>query len=229
MHRALETAMIAIGASTSTSQVGQFLEVHLQERARARRKSIDNALAAAAQREKNGGLAAPDRTSQRSLVTDTPSSLSLDPPSQTSTATLGSAAVEWPQSGSLPPGGLRRPWLVALGMGSLVGALVIIAAVAMRLVAHKSAAASAPPSEPITLPTAADPAAAAQASPPAVASPAAGAAMAAPTATLDLTLPQAQGRARPPGRPAAAPPPAPAPKPAPAPSAAPPKKRDYGF
>src|SRR5512140_1321091 len=51
MQRALEAAMLNIGAATTAAQVGAFLEGHLKERAQARHRSVETALAAAAKRD----------------------------------------------------------------------------------------------------------------------------------------------------------------------------------
>ncbi len=232
MQRALEVAMQAIGATTSQAQVAGFLETHLQERARARKKSIESALAAAAQRDRAGGTA--DRALRGDSFSDAPTSLAVDPPSQTSTATLGSAAVEWPPSSGSPLTQPRiRSGLLAAGIGS-VFALVLVGAVAMRINARHPAMAAPPPPAQIAIPAAADPtpiAAAPPATPAAPAAPAATTAalpepMVIPLDALPSAPPTTTPRGRTPARPAAAPPPPSKPTTPPSPT---PKKRDYGF
>ncbi len=221
MQQALEGAMHAIEATTTPAEVGAFLEVHLKERAYARRRSIEKALAAAAQRERSGGVGASDRPSRAGPVLDGSVGLIIDTPSQTSTATLGSAAVEWPPS-SVPPVVRRRRGLVlAAGMGIVI-ALIGVGAVAARLSSNRNGAAAQPPPAAVTLP--ASPESAAPTVPATAATPPTASSLAPSDAATTTPNPRARAKAGP----AAATPPPPSPA-KPAPTATPPKKRDYGF
>jgi eukaryotic-like serine/threonine-protein kinase len=230
MQRALEGAMLDIGAATTPAQVASLLEGHLKERAIARRRSVEAALAAAARRDRASGSGPVERPSRPASVLDTGSSLAIDTPSHTSTATLGSAAVEWPPATLAPEPRRRRGIAVAMGMGAVV-ALIGVGAVAARLSSNRKTAAAQPPLAPITMTSSAElPAAVPAAWPstsataPAATAPVATASAAPTDTTMTITtLPTAAPVPRP--RPAVRT----APPPKPAPSAAPPKKRDYGF
>jgi serine/threonine-protein kinase len=211
MQIALEEAMLEVQIATTTAHVAAFLEAQVGDRARARKKSVETALAVANRRTENPADA--DRPSLRSSQ-----QIPVEAPSRTSTATLGAAAVEWPPS-SWPIRPVRRRRAnVILGLLAAAGALFLVGFLATRGPGPKSSGALAAP----TPPPATD---FVPSSEPEITStpltPNATAGMPATTGIGAAAL-----RARPP---APRPPVAKPPPPPPAPAASAPKKRDYGF
>jgi serine/threonine-protein kinase len=68
MHKALEAAMVAAGLTTSTADVGMFVTEHLHARSADRRRAIDLALAAAAERERVNLMLEPSEPSNSGML-----------------------------------------------------------------------------------------------------------------------------------------------------------------
>jgi serine/threonine-protein kinase len=68
MHKALEAAMVTAGLATSTADVGMFVSEHLHSRSADRRRAIDIALAAAAERERVNLMLEPSEPSNSGML-----------------------------------------------------------------------------------------------------------------------------------------------------------------
>jgi hypothetical protein len=241
MQRALERVMLETGHATSVDDVASFARPYLVERAEARKKALDTALRAAAERRRVHGILTPLENDSSSGVNPTPLEVDVavdsdewrlprsasedssasssvgSVPSVASTATLGSAAseVERPVTRAPPPG-LRGATLVALL--ALAGLAIVI-----LWFRKTDAGATRPPPE-VSAVAVAEPAA--DPVSPAVASPAASSAAApraAPERIADQTA-GAVGSANPAGSATVHPPVRPK-----ATAPHPPAKKDYGF
>jgi serine/threonine-protein kinase len=140
MQHALEKAMVEANLATSTVEVAAFTQKHMGDRAEARRKAVELALQAGAERARMNELL---RTSSESF--DTPSGHwpvgeKSDParelvspfdiaPSQES-STLGISGVMTPAPEGPAPPVKRRKTFISLVVGSAIGiaALIVIAA-----------------------------------------------------------------------------------------------------
>ncbi len=152
MQAALESAMTQTGSSATSAEVASFVREHLADRAEARRKAIDVALAAAADRARINeafeiGAPAPDSTSD---FTDVPKRIAaLDklrtapPPSEPPTApglpshkrvegsvsgTMATTTVEPAVSGARS----RQRAMIIVGGISFAAALVVVYALGRR-------------------------------------------------------------------------------------------------
>ena len=141
MQSAFEGAMADLHGGTSAGDVSAFLTRYVGDRADARKRTVDRALTAAAERGRQGAGFAEEARRPTS-----PSTPGLSPlperPSHASTATLGSAAVEWPTSESVPG---RSRSLASLAIAGVIVGVSTIALGAFgvhRLVAARSVAPS---------------------------------------------------------------------------------------
>ena len=237
MQRALERVMLDIGHATSVDDVASFARPYLVERAEARKKALDTALRAAAERRRVHGILTPLENDSSSGVNPSPLEVEVavdsdewrlpraasedssassnvgSVPSVASTATLGSAAseVERPVTRAPAPG----------FRGATLAALLVLAGLAVVILSFRKTDAGATHS-PAEVPTVAAAEPAADPVAPAVASPAAPSA-AAPRAAPEPVA-SAVGSANPAG--SASLHPAVRPK---ATAPHPPAKKDYGF
>ncbi len=242
MGLALAQAMDAIGEPTPHAEVADFVNHFMTARRAARKKTVENALAAAARRD--------GRRARNDSVSD---QVQLPPPnlemaSHASSATLGSTAL--PAGVTLQPEpdtGSRRLFAVAVGIASI---LIVVAGVGVGIVWRRSSATgaedlpqvenpssgtsestAAPPPEPTTIPPTVAPPPTMPEPPPVIEIPGVptgapppslvGGLKVAPTSPVASSSASATATARPPVTPA---PPASAPKKPPAKPG-----RDYGF
>jgi serine/threonine-protein kinase len=156
MRSAIERAMVESGLTASTADVAAFVAEHLADRTTRRREAIDLALKAAAERERvNALLVKPSgdtssdfhvvRPSEKTLTV--PDMLGKVPPpegdssgSSPGSGTLGRASLT--SAADVAPKGGRALVLAALGGGTVVAALTLVAMVALRGSSSPSAAAS---------------------------------------------------------------------------------------
>ncbi len=205
MQMALEGAMSDARFVTTTTHVATFVREYMAERARRRKEAIDVALSAAAERARvspvleRAGLASSSGVADRSggvpaLTLPTNPSAPGGPASssqprdvaamgalplalsETSSATLGSAALASPLPSLFPPPPRHRTWLGVLVAGVLLLAVGAGLAFTGVLAAKPPPTAAPPPPASDTVPSAsAPPIAATEALPPASAAPSASA------------------------------------------------------
>jgi eukaryotic-like serine/threonine-protein kinase len=263
----LESAIAETGETTNLSSVASYCDRLLAERRAGRKRSVDAALAQARQRDAGGSTSDAPRIPQPptpppgsvmpsgpQIVSGTPSGITPPPPaaseshggamslaespSATSTATLGSAAIEYPPRSEPYP---KRKYLGAAAVGVLMAGILIAAAAAVRSAVSSSAGsppaaetvAGDPPDPPATAAAASSPAVIELPpdTPPAATQATAKTATTPPPATTVAASPRAPTPPPATGKPAPskpAPPPAPTTKPTSTAKPAPTKK-DYGF
>ena len=270
---ALESAMVEIGDSASISAVSTYTAQLLADRKSARKRAVDAALQTARAKDKPGAAPSTSMTAGGPMVPLAPPS-SQNPvapalpshgdiasapgsasghhreppsiPSATSSATLGSAAIEYPPESASPfdQAARRKRYVIAAVLGislaaGLVGAVLIVSTAVMRSSSASAAAAAASAAAPTTTVAATAPPEPAI-DPVPTAPPAVPTALPVVSTTASHTAPVAVHVPPPdPPRTSApvhktppAPPPQPRPpvaKPAPPPTTTPAKKPDYGF
>ncbi|HWL87155.1 MAG TPA: serine/threonine-protein kinase [Polyangiaceae bacterium] len=105
LRHEIEALMIETHQHTTSGDVAAYMKRHLGERAALRRRAVENALAAAAERRRIESIP-PERHSVTPAETSPPAFLrpvpspELDPPSQVTSGTLASAVIGFPNSGS---------------------------------------------------------------------------------------------------------------------------------
>ncbi|MCA9586015.1 MAG: serine/threonine protein kinase [Myxococcales bacterium] len=270
MSLSLEAAISEIGETTNLTAVASYCDRLLAERRAGRKRSVDAALAQARQRDAGGVTSDAPKLPQPptpppgsvmpsgpQAVAGTPSGITPPPPtaseshgsamslaespSATSTATLGSAAIEYPPRSEPYP---KRKYLGAAAVGVLMAGILIAAAAAVRSAVSSSSStppaaaetvAGDPPEPPTTAPTtSAPPVLELPSEPPTAATTTTAAAAATTTPPRPTTAPTTPR----PATPAAATAKPATPKPAPVPTATTkptstakpaPTKKDYGF
>jgi serine/threonine-protein kinase len=156
MRSAIERAMVESGLTASTADVAAFVAEHLADRTARRREAIELALKAAAERERlNALLVKPSGDTSSDFHVVRPSEKTLTVPdmlgkvpapegdssgSSPGSGTLGRASLT--SAADVAPKSGRALVLAALGGGTVVAALTLVAMVALRGSSSPSAAAS---------------------------------------------------------------------------------------